>query len=150
MEPKDVETSVPEQRELGHLFDRHSTRPREHTILVVEDDAQIRDLLSTALQRAGYRVYTAQDGEDGWVMFERLSIDTRIDLLLADVVMPRLGGVALAERVHAASPSTKVLFISGYRDQDTPAVAVVLNKPFGYDSLLERVRQALGRPRPLP
>lgn len=150
MEEKDVETSVPERRESRHPFDRHSTKSKERTILVVEDDAQIRDLLSTALRRAGYRVHTAEDGEDGWSTFERLSSDTGIDLLLADVVMPRLGGVALAERVRATAPSTKVLFISGYRDQDTPMGAVVLNKPFGYDSLLERVRQALGRPRPLP
>lgn len=132
--------------------DRHLQRspPRAQKILIVEDDQQIRELLSAALRRAGYRVATAEDGEGGWEAFEESrSRGSDIDLLVADVVMPRLGGVELADRIRQASPDTQVLFMSGYRDRDTPADAVLLSKPFSYETLVGEIREALNGPAPL-
>jgi len=133
--------------------DRHVRRspPGRQKILIVEDDQQIRELLSAALRRAGYRVATAEDGEGGWETFEESrSRGSDIDLLVADVVMPRLGGVELADRIQQTSPDTRVLFISGYRDRDTPAGAVVLSKPFSYETLVGEIREALDGPASLP
>jgi len=125
--------------------------PGRQTILIVEDDQQIRELLSAALRRTGYRVVTAEDGEGGWEAFEESkSNGSAIDLLVADVVMPRLGGVELADKIQQTSPNTRVLFISGYRDRDTPADAVLLSKPFSYETLVGEIREALDGSAPLP
>jgi two-component system, cell cycle sensor histidine kinase and response regulator CckA len=117
------------------------------TILVVEDDEQVRRLTVRALMRHGYHVLEAMDGETA---IERYGEPTRsIDLLVTDVVMPGMNGKQLAERLLATRPRLRVLFTTGYTanaimhrgvvDQD----ANVLPKPFTPQLLLAKVRSLL-------
>ncbi len=82
--------------------------------MVVEDDQRVRELASAMLRRQGYSVIEAADGA------EALSIAVRhqgpIEMLVTDVVMPRLNGCQLAEQLQASRPQLKVLYISGYAD----------------------------------
>ena len=112
-------------------------RGRER-ILVVDDEATVRDLLAQLLADAGYRVSVAGSAR------EARALDEPFDLLLTDVVMPETSGPELAETV----PARRVLFMSGY-DQDALARTDVpfLQKPFGRDELLHAVRTLLdGKP----
>ena len=117
------------------------------TILLVEDEGGVRRLACRILNRQGYRVIEASNG------IEALEIagqsDTLIDLLVTDLVMPRMGGRELAARVHEQRPAMKVLFMSGYTNDEVlrhdlldPGVAF-LPKPFSPRDLLNAVRAAL-------
>jgi PAS domain S-box-containing protein len=114
------------------------------TILLVEDQDGIRDLVREFLQRKGYVVLFAGDGEDAL----RIATEHKlpIHLLLTDVIMPNLGGRVLAPRVKELHPDIKVLFMSGYaepevgkKDGDAP----VLQKPFLLEALAHKVRSVL-------
>jgi two-component system cell cycle sensor histidine kinase/response regulator CckA len=116
-------------------------------VLVVEDDAVIRRLVRRTLERRGYTVLDAPDGAAALELSARH--DGRIDLLLADVVMPELGGAELAAEMRPFRPGTRVLFMTGYAE-DAPTRrglpagnAEVLEKPFSPASLARRVRDAL-------
>jgi PAS domain S-box-containing protein len=116
-------------------------------VLVVEDDDVIRRLVRRTLERRGYTVLDAPDGAAALELCARH--DGRIDLLLADVVMPELGGVELAAELRPFRPGTRVLFMSGYAE-DAPTRrglqlvgADILDKPFTTASLARRVRDAL-------
>ena len=117
------------------------------TILVVEDEAQVRALTSRILGDHGYRVLEAPNGEEA---LRRWAAEAgQIDLLVTDVVMPAMSGAELAERLLDARPDMGVLYMSGYtsdvvlrhgpRDRDV----AVLEKPFSADRLLSRVRESL-------
>jgi len=117
------------------------------TILLVEDQDGIRDLVREFLQRKGYTVLFAIDGKDAL----RLAAGHKlpIHLLLTDVIMPNIGGRALAPRVRELHPEIKVLFMSGYAEP-TPAKsaaadenAPVLQKPFLLDALAHKIRSVL-------
>jgi CheY-like chemotaxis protein/anti-sigma regulatory factor (Ser/Thr protein kinase) len=118
------------------------------TILVAEDEPTVRELVRSALARAGYRVLAARDGEEA--MVRAAAHDGRIDLLLTDVVMPNVNGRELARRFRAARPDARVLFMSGYAADviaDEGALngdAELLVKPFTPEELEARVRAALG------
>jgi CheY-like chemotaxis protein len=122
--------------------------PRGHgeTVLVVEDQADLRELVATILAHANYRVVTAADGSEALV---RAAREDRIDLLLTDVVMPRMSGRELADRLAEERVGLGVLFMSGYSagilsDQpSTTSGRVVLDKPFTPDQLLVAVAAAL-------
>jgi two-component system cell cycle sensor histidine kinase/response regulator CckA len=117
------------------------------TVLVVEDEGPIRELASRILQEQGYTVLEASNGVDALrAAQEHIG---RIDILLTDMFMPRMGGKELAEHLRAARPDTKVLYMSGYTDD-----AVVMNgmidantafmqKPFTLESLAQKVRRVL-------
>jgi len=119
------------------------------TVLVAEDDAQIRDFVTRVLSAKGYRVLSASDG------FEALRLCGEcadpVDLLVTDVVMPRMGGRELASRVETARPGTRVLFVSGYTEDAISHHGVLeaglefLQKPFTSDALLRKVRGILDR-----
>jgi len=117
------------------------------TILVVEDEEMVRNLTSNVLRKHGYTVLTAQDGEDALRVAE--SSGNAIDLLLTDVVMPRMSGLELYEQLAPRVPGMKVLFMSGYANElvsDCVALgpdAVLLQKPFTVHSLTEEVRSML-------
>jgi two-component system cell cycle sensor histidine kinase/response regulator CckA len=124
------------------------------TILVVEDDEALREIVSELLREAGYRVIVAAHGE------EALGVGAQNggppDLVITDVVMPRMTGRALSEQLRALGPRLRVLFMSGYTDAAVlyqgllePGTAF-LQKPFGPEALLRKVREVLDQPRPAP
>jgi PAS domain S-box-containing protein len=117
------------------------------TVLLAEDEDGVRALVLEVLQRSGYTVLEARDGE------EALTLSTNhsgpIHLLLTDVVMPKLGGGRLARRLTRQRPETRVLFMSGFADSTLVRHEVVsgdvdcLLKPFTPDVLARKVREAL-------
>ncbi len=117
------------------------------TILLVEDEAEVRDLAREILELAGYRVLETTSPEEA----ERISRDetSPIHLLLTDVVMPRVSGRQLAERLAEARPGMRVLYMSGYTDEAIVhpgilgEVATFLPKPFTPADLARKVREAL-------
>ncbi|MFA6166643.1 MAG: ATP-binding protein [Gemmatimonadaceae bacterium] len=117
------------------------------TLLVVEDEGAVRELVRAALTRAGYRVLAARDGEEA--LTRAAAHAGRIDLLLTDVVMPGLNGRELALRFREARPEARVLFMSGFasdviaEDGGLSGDSELLMKPFTPDELLSRVRSAL-------
>src|SRR5581483_4895612 len=84
---------------------------KQPVILVAEDDVLVRNLINVVLTRAGYSVLLACDGEEALTLSRHYSGE--IDLLLSDVMMPRMDGVALASAMHNERPATKTLLISG-------------------------------------
>ena len=117
------------------------------TILAVDDDRTILNLLEHVLNEAGYRVLVAGGGWEAIREFE--SNGRSVELLLTDVVMPDLTGPVLAERLRSQKPDLRVLFISGFHDADlvqrfvTRRGFTLLPKPFTVDALLRVVREAL-------
>jgi PAS domain S-box-containing protein len=122
---------------------------RGETILVVEDDPDVRALAEVVLENLRYRVLTAEDGRTGLAVLEKAP---GVDLLLSDVVLPGgMSGPDLAEQVSRRSPGLKVLFMSGYVDtavqhhSPLPKNAELLNKPFRRNELAQKVRAMLDR-----
>jgi len=119
------------------------------TLLVVEDDALVRESLRRALMEKGYTVLAAQDGEQALEVAQQYP--SSIALLVTDVVMPKLGGLQLAERIQALRPGLRTLFVSGHTDEtalqklDLGAPAQFLAKPYSLDELARCVRELLGR-----
>jgi PAS domain S-box-containing protein len=117
------------------------------TILVVEDEAAVRLLTRHALQMAGYTVLDAGNAADAIQLSEQHG--GSIDLLITDVVMPQMGGRALAGNLAAARPKMKVLFVSGYTSDTVVRHGVLmggvdfLQKPFTPTSLGRKVREVL-------
>jgi two-component system cell cycle sensor histidine kinase/response regulator CckA len=86
-------------------------RRGNETVLLVEDDPAVRELGEQALLSLGYRVFEAANGVEALKRFKELD---GVDLLITDVVMPKMGGRELARRLRELSPHTRVLFNSGY------------------------------------
>ncbi|MES3035856.1 MAG: ATP-binding protein [Gemmatimonadota bacterium] len=119
------------------------------TILLVEDEPQVRAVAARALRSAGYRVLEATNGRDG-VQVARRERDA-IDMIVSDVVMPEMGGKEMVELARQFLPTVAVLFVSGYTagnfplPNDDPSANVFLQKPFTPQELLAMVRQVLDR-----
>ena len=111
------------------------------TVLLVEDEEQLRALASRVLRQQGYRVLEATDGVHGLEV--AATFGDGIDLVLTDVVMPRMGGRELAIRLRAVRPALRILFASGYAESPGELGSALLQKPFTAANLLQRVRQAL-------
>jgi two-component system, cell cycle sensor histidine kinase and response regulator CckA len=119
------------------------------TLLLVEDEPMIREILSFALERYGYHVLIAKDGEDA----ERIADEyaAPIHIVLSDVVMPRRDGVSLCHEMRRWFPGIGVLLMSGYPDGEVAALALeddhafFIRKPFGIEQLVAAVRAALDR-----
>jgi len=120
------------------------------TILLVEDEPQVRAIVKRALERGGYAVLSASGPEEALRICETTL--TRIDLLLTDVVMPQMNGRELAERVRVLRPSSKTLFMSGYTDDAILRHGVLdegvpfLQKPVTPSNLTRKVRETLDAP----
>ena len=117
------------------------------TILLVEDDPQVRALVRGILTRSGYQVLEATDGEDALMLSSRYSAE--IHLVVTDVVMPKMSGRELVEKLAVLRPATKVLFMSGYTDDTVVHHGVdqgmaFLQKPVTPDALASKVRELLG------
>jgi DNA-binding NtrC family response regulator len=121
--------------------------PPNETILLVEDNEEIRKLAMEFLAKQGYKVLEAGHGDDG------LSICKQhqgpIDLVVTDVVLPGIDGQELAEHLLTLRPGMKVVYMSGYpidlitHQSISETKKVFLQKPFKLDALVQKVREAL-------
>jgi two-component system, cell cycle sensor histidine kinase and response regulator CckA len=120
------------------------------TILLVEDEKAVRAMAGFALRTNGYTLVEAADGEEAARLCERH--EGPIHLLVTDVVMPRMGGRQLTERLKTLHPEMRVLFMSGYTDDAVvrhgvlEAEVAFLQKPFTMDALHRKVRAVLDGP----
>jgi two-component system, cell cycle sensor histidine kinase and response regulator CckA len=117
------------------------------TILVVEDEESVRALATDVLASAGYTVIEARNGEEALQALERH--DAPVDLVFTDMVMPGMGGTALAEEIARTRPGLRVLFTSGYdsgslaRGAEPDGVTHFIGKPYTVAGLTRKVREVL-------
>ena len=117
------------------------------TVLVLDDEPDMRKLVSAMLASNGYTVLTADDGESAIRTFQKSK--QPVDLVLLDVVSPGLSGPMVADRITELQPGTRVLFMSGYENTNVVRRYVVdqgfalLTKPFTADQLVRKVREIL-------
>jgi len=117
------------------------------TVLLVEDENAVRILAHRILERAGYRVLDARHGADALLLWRQHA--PQIDAVVTDLVMPEMGGRALAEKLRAMNPTLPIVFMSGYSDDEmtrrgfADSQIAFLAKPFSADSLVGAVREAL-------
>jgi two-component system, cell cycle sensor histidine kinase and response regulator CckA len=121
--------------------------PGTVTVLLVEDNADARELLRMLLEQSGYRVIEASDGESALAILA--DPRRRVDLLLTDVVMPGISGIEVARRVRDAFPDIAVLLMTGYLEEHLSDVGdltgeAILLKPFSINDLHARIADALG------
>ena len=134
-EPDEIEAESP------------GTLQGDETVLVVEDEDGVRELVRQILVEHGHAVLTARHGRDALLLAKRY--ERPIDLLVTDVVMPEMGGGELVERLTDLRPDLKVLYISGYTNDEVVRRGVhgaethFLHKPFTSEGLMRRVREAL-------
>jgi CheY-like chemotaxis protein len=144
--PRAAEIEVPQR---AHALPADLMRGNE-TILLVEDEAQVRAIVKRMLEAQGYTVLAAEHGRAALEILEQLEVP--IDLLLTDVIMPLMGGRELAERVRVLRPQLKVLFTSGYTEDVIVQNSlldhdiVLLHKPFTRAALAAKVRETLDAP----
>lgn len=122
------------------------------TILLVEDDPALREMAGALLQRLGYTVLAAANGIEA-LDLQEAHLPGQIDLLFTDFVMPQMNGRELAERVHATSPHTRILFTSAFTANAITHQgalnqgAALLQKPFTPAALAQKLREVLDQPR---
>jgi len=118
---------------------------KRKTVLVVEDEREVRDLACAFLTSAGYNVLTSEDGVEALETVSRLG--GCIDVVVTDMVMPRLGGAELGVQLKGVMPGARVVYMSGYLEQKESGKLIdsgsFLQKPFSRDALVEKVAQAL-------
>ena len=133
----------------------HATIDPPHgseTILLVEDEEPVRELVRKVLERNGYRILEARHGDEAIKICAQHN-GGEISLLVTDVVMPRMSGREVAERVQASHPKMKVLYLSGYTDDAVvrhgvlQSMTAFLQKPFTPDALAHKVREVLDSKR---
>jgi two-component system, cell cycle sensor histidine kinase and response regulator CckA len=116
-------------------------------ILVVDDEKDVRNLVRMLAERAGYRVTEAPDAEEALRLIEERLLEPQ--LLLTDIVMPGVNGLALAARAHHIRPSLPVIFMTGFADEYQAQLSgsVCLRKPFKAAELITAIEDVIGRPR---
>lgn len=119
--------------------------PPLRTILIIDDEAAVRNVTRTLLERAGYRVLTAAGGAEGVALFE--TEGPGVDLVVLDLTMPHMSGREVLAALTGLRPDVRVLLSSGYNTPeampDGPGVVGFLRKPFRFDELLTVVRAGL-------
>jgi CheY-like chemotaxis protein len=121
------------------------------TILLAEDETPLRKLTALTLERLGYTVYKAENGEEALKLAAEHG--DVIDLLVTDVVMPGMSGRELADALHAQRPELRVLYLSGYTDDAVvrngvrQAEVSFLQKPFRLNALAVKLRETLDQPK---
>jgi PAS domain S-box-containing protein len=130
---------------LPEATDPHTSRRAQGTILLVEDNAEVRDVTATLLEQIGYRVLRAENAADALTQLQRGPL---VDLVLSDIVMPNsMNGIHLAQEVSERYPNLSVLLTTGYSDVTAAAETrfAVLRKPFELRDLERAVREAMAR-----
>lgn len=128
-------TSAP----IGATESESSSRP---VILVVDDEAAVREVVSEVLRQAGFRALAAESGPEALRVLERTS---QVDLLFTDIRMPGMDGFELAEAAQKLRPGLNVLFTTGYTGQWPASGVPILRKPYRVRSLVAAVQAAIGR-----
>jgi DNA-binding response OmpR family regulator len=118
-------------------------------ILVVEGEDASRNLLSLLLSAEGYEIRQARDGEEALALLQTIEFD----LVLADIVLPRLDGLRLITKVRTLAPYTAVMIMTGYvlADSQSPGADQFITKPFTFEDLRYKIREVLRKkwhPRP--
>ena len=118
----------------------------ESIVLLAEDDRSVRRLVVAELTRRGFTILEAEDGEAALEIFKREK--DRVDVLVTDVVMPRMNGADLAKAAERIRPGLKILFISGHPERagaglDPTGVTNLLMKPFTADTLAARIKELI-------
>ena len=132
--------------------EKHAAKLRKgrETVLLAEDEADVRTLTCEFLKAAGYQVLTACDGEEALAVGERFR--EAIDILVTDVIMPRMRGPELAKQLKRLIPGLKVVYMSGYSEEFSQGPSFLegasfLQKPFSRDAFLRQIQDALkGKP----
>jgi two-component system, cell cycle sensor histidine kinase and response regulator CckA len=125
----------------------HTALGGTETVLLVEDEGSVRQLVRETLAAKGYRVVEADNGESGVAVAAKHQ--GKIDLVITDVVMPGMGGRELVKQLAQTRPETKVLYLSGYTEdaivsEGTIESGAFLQKPFTLQNLSRKVREVLG------
>jgi CheY-like chemotaxis protein len=137
---------IDEELEKEHTGPAELPQGRE-TILVVEDEKDVRSLIVQILRKQGYQVIEAESGAEAFDACA--NHEGKISLLLTDVVMPGMSGRELAEKLLSWQPEMKVLYMSGYTDDAMIRYGVLeagmnfMQKPFSMEALAQKVRQVL-------
>jgi two-component system, cell cycle sensor histidine kinase and response regulator CckA len=124
-------------------------REGRENILIIEDDPAVRNMIALMLQRGGYSTHLASDGESAVHLFEEMK--ERIHLVILDVVMPRMNGREVFERIKKIDPLVKVIFVSGYTGDVVLNKGIehqkvdFLQKPLSAEKLYTKVREVLDR-----
>lgn len=124
--------------------------PGTHCILVVDDEAAVRRFVTRALHEQGFLVLEALDGLEA---LDRVRA-AQVDVLVSDIVMPRLNGVQLMQALAASHPQLPVVLMSGYATHELAGMGIaapcaLLTKPFSAERLVEEVRRCLGDADPM-
>ena len=144
---------LPADSSAVHVAERppdSSRADRSATVLLVEDEQAVRELVRIILERSGYSVIEAANAEEAETLFAAMGA---LDLLVTDVVMPGRSGFELFHRLQAKLPALRVLFISGYTDYAMFDETIVerdlafLEKPFSAEGLVSKVRDVLASSR---
>jgi CheY-like chemotaxis protein len=138
-----AEVADPDRVSVDGLIDL--TDDHRASVLVVDDESEVRTLIAEILRGSGYRVVVASDGDAAIALLERAS--RPVDLLVTDVVMPVMSGTDLAARVNERFPDTRVLFVSGFVPAGSAALrgAPLVAKPLHKAELLDAVQTAIGQ-----
>jgi len=122
------------------------------TILIVEDEGEVRKLISKMLERQGYAILETSSGEEALLVCERCK--GPIHLMLVDVIMPGMSGSELAKASKPLYPEVKILYMSGYTDEAIVRHGVLekgvnyIQKPFTLEGLARKVREVLDKEAP--
>jgi len=131
---------------------RTATSSGSETILLVEDDEDVRAAAVRILEKGGYQLIVAESGDEALRLFHESDTRSRVQLLLTDVVMPNMLGPKLVEHLRQTAPALPVLYMSGYTEGSGVHQRVAgertlyLQKPFSRQNMLAAVRQALDQP----
>jgi CheY-like chemotaxis protein len=147
-----VETSETERTATWGSSELGSLANRPRTILLVEDESFVRDVMDEVLQSVGYRVLKMQSAEEALEFYKHCSEEW--DLLLTDVVMPGRNGRDLARELRKQCPTMKTIFMSGYGESvallgaERAANVFYLSKPFSVPGLLRKVDEVFSSCQP--
>jgi two-component system cell cycle sensor histidine kinase/response regulator CckA len=123
--------------------------PQDETILVVEDDPNVRDMAVVALETLGYSIFQAANGREALELVKKEKLINRLDLLLTDIIMPEMDGMELARQIVKLNPKIKVLLSSGYTEsrvfsaEDEQEQYELIIKPYSVNSLNRKIRAVL-------